>query len=78
MRKTMKGGSQKTSAKGGSQKTMAKTSSASYARIGDNIYFDGYSYRVRVSVDGVRHSKNFTSKNKAYAYRKQLLEGRAA
>lgn len=78
MSKTMKGGSQKTKAKGGSQKTMSmtKTASSTYSRIGDNIYFDGYSYRVRVSVDGVRYSKNFSSKNKAYAYRKQLLEGR--
>ena len=73
MTKKMKGGSQKTSTKGGSQKSQT---SSSYARVGNNIYFDGYSYRVRVSVDGVRHSRKFTSKNKALAFRKELLEGR--
>jgi hypothetical protein len=46
---------------------------SNYTRTGNNIYFDGYSYRVRVSVDGVRYSRNFTTKKAAMQYRKQLL-----
>ncbi len=45
-----------------------------YSKVSDNIYFDGYSYRVRVSVNGARYSKNFSSKKAALQYRKQLLE----
>lgn len=45
-----------------------------YSKVSDNIYFDGYSYRVRVSVNGARYSKNFGSKKAALQYRKQLLE----
>lgn len=44
-----------------------------YVPITDNIYHDGYSYRVRVSVNGVKHSRNFTNKRKAVQYRNALL-----
>ena len=44
-----------------------------YVPVSNNIYFDGSSYRVRVSVNGTKYSKNFTSKKQAFAYRKQLL-----
>jgi hypothetical protein len=66
MKKTMKGGS------------TTKQRKSSYTRTSNNIYFDGYSYRVRMTIDGVVYSKNFTSKKKAYEYRKQLTEGRVA
>jgi hypothetical protein len=61
----------KTKAKGGTQKPTMK---GSYERVGNNIYFDGYSYRVRVSVNGERISKNFASKKAATAFRKEMLQ----
>lgn len=50
-----------------------KKMTGNYTRTGNNIYFDGYSYRVRVSVNGVRYSKNFPTKKAAMQYRKQML-----
>lgn len=44
-----------------------------YQTVSKNIYFDGYSYRVRASVNGKRYSRNFSSKREAYAFRRQLL-----
>lgn len=43
-----------------------------YVAIADNIYHDGYSYRVRVKVQGETVSKNFSNKRKAIAYRNEL------
>ncbi len=45
----------------------------SYVPVSNNIYHDGTSYRVRVSVNGAKYSKNFTSKKQAISYRNQLL-----
>ena len=47
--------------------------STKYTAVSNNIYFDGSSYRVRVSVDGTKFSKNFSSRKQAIAYRNQLL-----
>lgn len=44
-----------------------------YQTVSKNIYFDGYSYRVRASVGGKRYSRSFSSKRDAYAFRRQLL-----
>jgi hypothetical protein len=44
-----------------------------YVPVSSNVYFDGSSYRVRVSVAGTKYSKNFSSKRNAIAYRNQLL-----
>ncbi len=57
-------------------KTTNKTrrTSTKYVPVSNNIYHDGSSYRVRVSVNGTKYSKNFSSKKQAFAYRKQLLE----
>lgn len=46
-----------------------------YVPIADNIYHDGYSYRVRVKVQGETVSKNFSNKRKAIAYRNELQKG---
>jgi len=54
-------------------KSTKRTPVTTYVPVSNNIYFDGCSYRVRVSVDGIRHSQNFSSKKKAYAFRKSLL-----
>jgi hypothetical protein len=56
------------------KKTTAKTRRTTYQAVTSNIYFDGTSYRVRVSKNGVKFSKNFTSKRKAVTYRNELLD----
>lgn len=45
-----------------------------YTAVSNNIYFDGSSYRVRVSVNGEKYSRNFSSRKQAVAYRNQLLK----
>lgn len=56
------------------KKTATKTRSTTiYVPVSNNIYYDGTSYRVRVSVNGEKYSKNFSSKKQAFAYRKSLL-----
>lgn len=54
---------------------MKNQRATNYAPVSNNIYFDGSSYRVRVSVDGTKYSKNFTSKKQAIQYRNSLLNG---
>lgn len=61
------------SKKNTSRKSTKRTPVTTYVPVSNNIYFDGSSYRVRVSVDGTRYSQNFSSKKKAYAFRKSLL-----
>lgn len=46
---------------------------SNYTKTGNNIYFDGYSYRVRMSINGTSYSKNFPTKAAAMKYRKELL-----
>ena len=48
------------------------TKVTTYVAVSDNIYHDGSSYRVRVSIDGTKYSKNFSSKRKAVQYRNEL------
>lgn len=63
--------------KGGSKKAVAtpvaKTAASTYVAVSHHIYFDGFSYRVRASVNGTRYSQNFSSKKKAFAFRKSIL-----
>jgi len=59
-----------TRTKGMTRKTGSVTT---YVPVSNNIYFDGFSYRVRASVNGTKISRNFSSKKKAYAFRKELL-----
>lgn len=54
-------------------KNSNKNKRTTYVPVTRNIYFDGSSYRVRVSVNGEKYSKNFQSKKNALSYRKQLL-----
>jgi hypothetical protein len=55
----------KKSARATKQKTV-------YVPISSNIYFDGHSYRVRVSFNGTRISQNFSSKRKATTFRNTI------
>lgn len=50
-----------------------KASATTYVPVSKNVYFDGTSYRTRVSKNGVCYSKNFSSKRKAITYRNELL-----
>ena len=54
-------------------KKTRRTPVTTYVPVASNVYFDGTSYRVRVIKNGVRNSKNFSSKRAAMQYRKQLL-----
>jgi len=65
--------------KGGDKKAAASVTSARefnassiYEPVSHHIYFDGYSYRVRASIGGIRYSQNFSSKKKAFEFRKNL------
>jgi len=53
--------------------TVVKSTASTYVPVSHHIYFDGFSYRVRASVNGTRYSQNFSSKKKAFAFRKSIL-----
>lgn len=54
-------------------RTATRTRRTTYVAVTNNVYYDGTSYRVRVSKDGVKYSKNFSSKKNAITYRNQML-----
>lgn len=58
------------------RKTVKQTRSTetTYRAVSNNVYFDGSSYRVRMSIDGIRYSKNFSSKKAALQFRGELLK----
>ena len=51
-----------------------KTPKTIYVPVSTNVFYDGSSYRVRMTLDGSRVSKNFGSKRNAISYRNQLLK----
>jgi len=55
------------------RKSTRRTTKTVYEPISNNIYFDGFSYRVRVTVNGTKHSCNFSNKKNATTFRNQLL-----
>lgn len=50
-----------------------RSTKTTYVPVSNNVYYDGNSYRVRVSVEGTKFSKNFSSKRTAISYRNTLL-----
>jgi hypothetical protein len=52
---------------------MAKNLVGNYTPISHHIYHDGHSYRVRVCIDGTRYTQSFSSKRKAFEFRKSIL-----
>lgn len=52
---------------------VVKTTVSTYVPVSHHIYYDGFSYRVRASVNGTRYSQNFSSKKKAFEFRKSIL-----
>ena len=55
------------------KKSASRRTKTTYVPVSNNVYYDGHSYRVRVSVDGTKISKNFGSKRNAISFRNQLL-----
>jgi SHS2 domain-containing protein len=55
------------------QSSTRRQTVTTYVPVSDNIYHDGSSYRVRVSINGKKYSKNFSNKRKAVTYRNELL-----
>jgi hypothetical protein len=55
------------------KKQTSRQTVTTYVPVSDNIYHDVSSYRVRVSINGTKYSKNFSNKRKAVAYRNELL-----
>ncbi len=53
--------------------TTGRNSITIYVPVSHHVYYDGTSYRVRVTRGGERTSKNFGSKRKALEFRKTLL-----
>lgn len=53
--------------------TKSRSTKTTYVPVSNNVYYDGNSYRVRVSVEGTKHSKNFSNKRTAISYRNTLL-----
>jgi len=43
-----------------------------YVKVADNVYYDGYSFRVRVAKDYVRTSKSFNCIGDAVRFRDNL------
>jgi hypothetical protein len=57
-----------------SPKKLGKKSSLTvYEPVSHHIYYDGSSYRVRAVRNGVKFSQCFTSKKKAFEFRKSVL-----
>ena len=50
-----------------------RTPKTTYVPVSNNVYHDGSSYRVRVSINGTKHSKNFSNKKTAITFRNRLL-----
>lgn len=57
--------------------TPANNSENNYSSVAKNIYRDGSSYRARVSVNGIRSSRNFRTKREAVQWRNEMIAGRA-
>jgi hypothetical protein len=53
--------------------TESSTKNYVYVPVSNNIYYNGKSYRVRVTKDGQRFDEYLSSKKKAFELRKKLL-----
>ena len=51
-----------------------RTTKTTYVPVSNNVYHDGSSYRVRVSINGEKISKNFSNKKKAITFRNLLMK----
>jgi ribosomal protein L28 len=60
-----------------SRRSTKRTQNDSYQTVAKNIYRDGSSYRARVSVDGIRYSRNCRTKREAIEWRNEMIADRA-
>ena len=60
-----------------SQRSTQTSNDATYTSVAKNIYRDGSSYRARVSVNGIRESRNFRTKREAVQWRNEIIAERA-
>jgi len=51
---------------------VTKSTKTTYSPVAKNVYFDGRSYRTRITVGGVCNSRNFTSKTAAIRWRNEV------
>jgi len=62
------------------QRTQRSTSTTNtndgYTTVAKNIYRDGSSYRARVSVNGIRYSRNCRTKREAIQWRNEMVGSR--
>jgi len=49
-----------------------KTPKTVYSAVAENVYFNGHSYRARITVGGLCNSRNFTSKTAAIRWRNEV------
>lgn len=59
-----------------SKRSTKRTQTESYVSVAKNIYRDGSSYRARVSVDGIRYSRNCRTKREAIEWRNEMIADR--
>ena len=59
------------------RKSLRKSLATSYYPVEHHIYYDGFSFRVRVRVEGKTFSWNTPDKNKAIKFRDRLLKKKA-
>jgi len=60
-----------------SQRNSSTSTDSGYSTVAKNIYRDGSSYRARVSVNGIRQSRNFGTKREAIQWRNEMIADRA-
>lgn len=60
-----------------SKRSTKRTQDSGYQTVAKNIYRDGSSYRARVSVDGIRYSRNCRTKREAIEWRNEMIADRA-
>jgi len=63
----------KRSVKSTAKMTVSSTKNYVYVPVSHNIYYNGKSYRVRVTKNGEKHDQYLSSKKKAFELRKKLL-----
>lgn len=73
MRNSSNRGTSRTQRRGSNRSTQ---NSQSYETVAKNISRDGSSYRARVSVNGIRESRNFATKREAITWRNQMISER--
>ena len=55
--------------------SLRRNTTTIYVPVIDHVYYDGLSYRVRVTKDGIRTSKNFSSIREALNFKTKLTRG---